>query len=459
MNILLSEHQKSYTYSSPDSHVEADIHVSSFAANSPIEDTYSIKTIKVNDDITEEAPSVAVAGVFDGHLTNHCAIVLASILPYYIQQSLKATYSPTSSLPANVTTDERIPYALVNSFMHFDKNLMALPKIALPDFDKLTPDEIRALPQETLKDVSAALWPAISGACGLVTVISDNQVFVANAGDCRAVLGSTASKWTRFLDDEKVKDGGGYKNGFKPKHAAVQLSRDHQAFDMDEYNRLQREHPGEEETVAFARYKGSPVRVLGSLMPTRAFGDAQYKWPIEVNDKVDAINPLWEREFKSIYKTPPYVTAEPDIAQLPLPVPDDDAFLILATDGVFERLTSQQAVDAVSNFLSNPCSFYPPWPLKPDSAEESLNISQHSEEDQEHIVDNDNLATALIRAAFFAPGMSKSGASRLMTLPPGARGARGERDDMTAIVIRFRKKGKKRSGGMGGYEPVEPVKI
>jgi pyruvate dehydrogenase phosphatase len=152
------------------------------------------------------------------------------------------------------------------------------------------------------------------------------------------------------------------------------------------------------------------------------------------------------------------VTAIPDVAHYMLT--PEDSFLILATDGVFERLTSQDAVDAISSLLANPCSFYPPWPLHPDSAEDELDRSMQQSEnpnkDYEEVADNDNLATGLIRAAFFAKGTSKAEASRLMTLKAG--GARRHRDDMTAIVVRFRKKGLKRSGGDSSvYEAVQPI--
>jgi pyruvate dehydrogenase phosphatase len=44
--------------------------------------------------------------------------------------------------------------------------------------------------------------------------------------------------------------------------------------------RMQSEHPAEEAPYVIQR-----GRVLGGLEPSRAFGDARYKWPSEMQDK------------------------------------------------------------------------------------------------------------------------------------------------------------------------------
>lgn len=43
---------------------------------------------------------------------------------------------------------------------------------------------------------------------------------------------------------------------------------------------MQSEHPADEAALVIQR-----GRVLGGLEPTRAFGDARYKWPREVGEK------------------------------------------------------------------------------------------------------------------------------------------------------------------------------
>lgn len=60
-------------------------------------------------------------------------------------------------------------------------------------------------------------------------------------------------------------------------------------------------------------------RLLGLLMPFRAFGDVKFKWGIELQKRVLESGPdqLHENEHTKFippnYHTPPYLTAEPEI--------------------------------------------------------------------------------------------------------------------------------------------------
>lgn len=60
-------------------------------------------------------------------------------------------------------------------------------------------------------------------------------------------------------------------------------------------------------------------RLLGLLMPFRAFGDVKFKWSIELQKCVLESGPdqLHENEHTKFippnYHTPPYLTAEPEI--------------------------------------------------------------------------------------------------------------------------------------------------
>lgn len=96
------------------------------------------------------------------------------------------------------------------------------------------------------------------------------MVFVANAGDCRAVLGKrNGSKWE-----------------------AAALSRDHTA--TSEVEKLRREHPKEPDVV-------SDGRVKGILQPSRGIGDGLFKAPV--------FNMSYVTPIKDFH--PPYTTAAP----------------------------------------------------------------------------------------------------------------------------------------------------
>lgn len=147
-----------------------------------------------------------------------------------------------------------------------------------------------------------------------------SQRFIANAGDARAVLG---------VQEE---DGS---------FSALTLSNDHNAQNEDEVSRIRSEHPPSERktvirqvlqllirtrSVLIQAFVLSPLlvlgpqdRLLGLLMPFRAFGDVKFKWSIELQKCVLESGPdqLHENEHTKFippnYHTPPYLTAEPEI--------------------------------------------------------------------------------------------------------------------------------------------------
>ncbi len=96
-----------------------------------------------------------------------------------------------------------------------------------------------------------ALLPALSGSCALLAFFDSatNELKVAVTGDSRAIYGK------RF--------GTGW--------SIESLSVDQTGSTPAEVARLQSEHPGEQDVVRNGR-------ILGGLEPSRAFGDARYKW-------------------------------------------------------------------------------------------------------------------------------------------------------------------------------------
>src|SRR5690606_16587843 len=111
----------------------------------------------------------------------------------------------------------------------------------------------------------------------------------------------------------------------------------------DEAARLRKEHPDE-------RYVVRNGRVLGGLEPTRAFGDASYKWTREISEKLK--QHFFARTPSSILKTPPYVTAEPVITTTKIS-PEKGDFVVMATDGLWEMLTNEEVVGLVGKWLES----------------------------------------------------------------------------------------------------------
>eukprot|EP01083_Nonionella_stella_P013839 38944_1 len=160
----------------------------------------------------------------------------------------------------------------------------------------------------------------LSGACTVVSHVSDGLVTTGNAGDCRAIIA------------RRIKDS--YPSRFE----AIQLTEDHQIdTNAKERERILREHPNEMNVI-------HRHRVKGGLQPTRGIGDGKYK-------RMDYFAQSKSARDQSTW-TPPYTTAEPDISKHKLG--PDDEFMVLATDGLFQDLSSQEVVDHAADFLSSP---------------------------------------------------------------------------------------------------------
>lgn len=104
---------------------------------------------------------------------------------------------------------------------------------------------------------------------------------------------------------------------------------------------MRKAHPGEERVV----HNG---RVLGGLEPTRAFGDASYKWSREISDRLRSS--FFGRSYSPHLKTPPYVTAEPVVTTTKIQ-PEKGDFVVMATDGLWEMLTNEEVVGLVGKWI------------------------------------------------------------------------------------------------------------
>ncbi|KAK3232308.1 hypothetical protein Dsin_004189 [Dipteronia sinensis] len=160
------------------------------------------------------------------------------------------------------------------------------------------------------------------GSCCLVGVICSGLLYIANAGDSRVVLG-------RLDDDVKeVK--------------AVQLSYEHNASIESVREELHSLHPDDPQIVVL---KHKVWRVKGIIQISRSIGDAYLK-NTEFNR--EPLLPKF-RLPEPFHK--PILKAEPTI--LVQKLYPEDQFLIFASDGLWEHLSNQEAVDIVHNCPRN----------------------------------------------------------------------------------------------------------
>lgn len=231
---------------------------------------------------------------------------LRECLISYVARELNETYK---SAKTNSPPNEAIDLAIKTAFNRLDHEIVH--------------KSVEKVFKASSKTVAAELLqPALSGSCALLSFYDSrsNLLRVACTGDSRAVLGrrSDSGKWT-----------------------ATALSEDQTGGSPAEAARMRKEHPGEEHVVRNGR-------VLGGLEPSRAFGDAFYKWSREVSSKLR--KNFFGRTPSPLLKTPPYVTAEPVVTTTKVN-PSNGDFLVLATDGLWEMLTNEEVVGLVGQWI------------------------------------------------------------------------------------------------------------
>lgn len=161
---------------------------------------------------------------------------------------------------------------------------------------------------------------AASGSCVSLLYLTDDQLYVASSGDCKAILA---------LHDGTVESS-----------HLIALSNEHDADNLNEIKRLLDSHPPTERN-----YLLKNNRLLGQLMPLRAFGDFCYKWTVEQMHSVGLTRAFGPHIIPPNYYTPPYLIVEPEILEYSLSdLPNQQKFIVLATDGLWEQFANVRQI-------------------------------------------------------------------------------------------------------------------
>ncbi|KAI0884536.1 protein serine/threonine phosphatase 2C [Annulohypoxylon maeteangense] len=387
------------------------------ASNNPIEDDHAEKIVEVSGQGEEtNSKDWMFWGVFDGHAGWTTSAKLRQTLISFVARELNTTYKAAGTL-GTVPSPEAIDTAIKLGFTRLDHEIVH--------------ESVEKVLKSNSKRVAAELLgPALSGSCALLSFYdtSTKTLRVACTGDSRAVLGrrSSSGKWS-----------------------ATPLSEDQTGRNPNEETRMRKAHPGEDRVI----YNG---RVLGGLEPTRAFGDASYKWSKEISDRLRAS--FFGRSSSPYLKTPPYVTAEPVVTTTNIQ-PEKGDFLVMATDGLWEMLTNEEVVGLVGKWIesqaTSPSSnsqlssvwaklFGPGQDLPveaggsagPDGQKTPIRLRQWGispDEKERFVVKDKNVATHLIRNAL--GGKNEEQVCALLTLVSPF--SRRYRDDLTVQVIFF----------------------
>ncbi|CAM8946800.1 unnamed protein product [Rhodiola kirilowii] len=170
-------------------------------------------------------------------------------------------------------------------------------------------------------------WPlnpqiAAVGSCCLVGVICDGTLYIANLGDSRAVLGRAVKATGEVI--------------------ALQLSAEHNVAIESVRQEMHSMHADDPYIVVL---KHNVWRVKGLIQISRSIGDVYLK-KAEFNRE-----PLYQkfRLREPIKKA--ILSSEPSISVHELQ--PEDHFVIFASDGLWEHLSNQEAVDIVQNHPHN----------------------------------------------------------------------------------------------------------
>ncbi|GAA6007907.1 hypothetical protein JCM11491_006533 [Sporobolomyces phaffii] len=499
-NARLTENQASFAVSRRGNPV-LRYDTNHLASNSPIEDD-SCCVILERDSKNKVKGDLVFWGVFDGHSGWQTSRLLSSSLVSYVAKELDAVFRSTptyadllpdaqpatssskpsiwslfgggSSKPSGPqleldTHDPILHAAIKNAFNNLDHEIINAPVRLLDKAQK--EGKLQQLSSSKQaggfgiehSEALNTLLPALSGSCALLAFLDAgrNKLHVACTGDSRAVMGV----WVPDETGEGGKGGGRWR--------VEALSEDQTGKNPREVERIQAEHPEDEKNTVIAR-----GRVLGGLEPTRAFGDARYKWPPGQQQALaNAFHPGSVRGPPRNYKTPPYVTATPEVVTVDLsadstrtrksigsflPVtsgaeqPLATRFVVLATDGLYDRLDNQEIVSLVGAHLSGVRGSQTRSAVLGHSIDSTV-LSGKSfahvprqeptrGEGEVYEFCDGNLATHLTRNAL--GGAKREQVSVLLSIP--APLSRRYRDDITCTVILLGDPARDGEGGSGG---------
>ncbi|CAH4038800.1 pyruvate dehydrogenase [acetyl-transferring]-phosphatase 1, mitochondrial [Pieris brassicae] len=414
-----NEFNKEFTYGTIKSYDSNQL-----ASNNPIEDTRSEGQCIFTPGF--------LMGVFDGHGGPACAQVISKRMLKYIAASLLSVHNlekikkqevmdnliETFNDKADIVQDLKVIYE--KSFRKYLDDLSKLHEEGDVDVQTCLEKSILHLDDDLSKEVldpystdgfinHKTLSVALSGAVACIAYIDGPHLYVANIGDCNAVLG------TMTEENEWI---------------SKKITKEHNSENIDELKRIWNEHPENERNTIIRR-----DRLLGELAPLRSLGDFRYKWSADMLGKL-AVPLIGQRAIPANYHTPPYLTAKPDVFYHRLT--PKDKFLIIASDGIWDMMTPLQSVKLVGEHMKGKVFFNPlKLPKKNIQLGDINELLLHRKESLKSKPKDRNAATHLIRHAIGGTeyGVDHSRLAHLLSLSPDV--SRMFRDDMTVTVIYF----------------------
>ncbi|KAJ8487768.1 hypothetical protein ONZ45_g14209 [Pleurotus djamor] len=302
-------------------------------------------------------------GLYDGRNGGLTSDFLSLFLINSVFDSLLAAYQKYTSqydhhVPLDFISDEEPPTESLS--VSLDKKL----KESFLSVDRtIIHDAAEYILSSPSRDKAVSpLHLAQSSSSALVAFFDSHPrtLKVASTGDSRAVLGRAA------------KDG---LNG-RPVYEVHVLTVDQDTSNQPELSRLQSLHPDEDLMVG--------GRYLGRTNTLRAFGEAALKWNVGLQHRMRQ-DYFGDRPPSNV-RTPPYVTAEPEVTTFEVKPGD---FLVMASSGLWKSLTNEEVVGLVGVWLETQKD-----PFNPDVI---LHPDEHVVEQPPRVVRREELPVTLQR--------------------------------------------------------------
>ena len=240
-------------------------------------------------------PLISFFAIFDGHNGDHCA--------EYLRQNLLQYIYTNPNFPKNV--EKSIKEAFIKADEDYLKNHSIIKD--------------KKLLKTNINTNSNLDYYNNSGSCGLILLIVDTKIYIANVGDSRCIMSSHNGKIQKDVtrdhkpefpyEKQRIYDNGG------------NIYRNETIFNEDFENKSHKK-------ILLGPYRVNP----GKLSVSRTIGDARAKL-----EKLGGLQNV--------------IIPEPDIYVFDY-YKDNIDYFILGCDGIFDRLKSYEVIQCVNTILT-----------------------------------------------------------------------------------------------------------
>ncbi|KAJ2897011.1 protein serine/threonine phosphatase 2C [Zalerion maritima] len=359
-------------------------------------------------------------GVFDGHSGPTTSTLLSRYLSAYVSNHLLSRWRPESP---DSPEPEVVIEACRAAFAQLDEEIAVDALAAMEEYEEGKIGHAEAV---------CRIKPASAGSCATFLLMDPvkGKVYAAGVGDSSSVVGKKKEEKEKDEGEEDREDNSSSALS-DPEWETVYITTDHTASNPREISLVNKAHPADDPSPIDAK----TGRLL-SCAVTRSFGDSRWKWPREKLEKWQAH--FWGKSMLKGYKTPPYLSAMPDVYGCEVKEGD---FVVIGSDGFWDHFEKpEEVVKGLGKWVENERS----GEVKENGVAGGEGGEQGRKKkggypynwlapSDDFVFEHENAATNLMRNAFGGKNEDLF-CSAMSTTPPDSKEAR---DDATVVVVLF----------------------